>query len=107
GTAGATAYFGYTYFEENADKLKAVKIDSGNGCVAPSAETAQSGEYTPLARPLFIYINNKSYTDNEAVKTYTDFYIENLPTIAEAAKFIPLNDEDYAETKAALEGIAK
>ena len=79
GTEGATGYFGYTYFEENADSLKALQIDGGNGCVEPSAETAQAGEYTPLARPLFIYVSNKAYADNEAVKEYVDFYIENLP----------------------------
>ena len=78
GTEGATGYFGYTYYEENADTLKALEIDNGDGCVAPSAETAQAGEYTPLARPLFIYVNNASYTDNEAVAEYVDFYIENL-----------------------------
>jgi phosphate transport system substrate-binding protein len=105
GTEGATGYFGYTYFEENQDSLKALGIDDGNGCVEPSAETAQAGEYTPLARPLFIYVADKSYADNEAVKTYTDFYIENLETIAEAALFIPLSEELYGETQSALEGI--
>ncbi len=58
GTEGATGYFGYTYYEQNADTLKALEIDNGEGCVAPSAETAQAGEYTPLARPLFIYVSN-------------------------------------------------
>jgi phosphate transport system substrate-binding protein len=105
GTEGATGYFGYTYFEENADKLKALAIDDGNGCVEPSAETAQAGEYTPLSRPLFIYVSNKSYTESDAVKEYTDFYIDNLTTIAEAAKFIPLNDDQYSETRTALQGI--
>ena len=105
GTEGATGYFGYTYYEENTDILKALAIDSGSGCVEPSAETAQAGEYTPLSRPLFIYVNNANYNDNEAVKGYTDFYIENLATIAEAAQFIPLNEEQYAETQSALEGI--
>ena len=106
GTEGATGYFGYTYYEENADKLKALAIDDGKGCVEPSAETAQAGEYTPLARPLFIYVSNKAYTDNKAVKEYTDFYIENLETIAEASKFIPLNEEDYSKTKSTLESIS-
>ncbi len=106
GTEGATGYFGYSYYEQNADTLKAVAIDDGNGCVEPSAETARSGEYTPLARPLFIYVNNAKYNDNDAVTEFTDFYIENLETIAEAALFIPLNDEQYAETQSALEGIA-
>jgi phosphate transport system substrate-binding protein len=105
GTEGATGYFGYTYYEENADSLKALGIDSGSGCVEPSAETAQAGEYTPLARPLFIYVNNAKYNDNEAVKTYVDFYVENLAEIAEVGKFIPLSDELYGETQAALEGI--
>ena len=106
GTEGGVGFFGYTYFEENADKVKALKIDDGKGCVEPSAETAQAGEYTPLARPLFIYLNNKKYADNEAVKAYADFYIENLAKIAEGAKFIPLNEDDYAATKSALEGIS-
>ena len=105
GTTGATGYFGYTYYEENTDSLKALAIDDGNGCVEPSAETAQAGEYTPLSRPLFIYVSNASYTENEAVKTYVDFYIENLSSIAEAAQYIPLNDEQYADTQSALEGI--
>ena len=59
GTPGATGYFGYTYYEENAEQLKALAIDSGNGCVEPSAETAQAGEYTPLSRPLFIYVKQR------------------------------------------------
>ncbi len=106
GTEGATGYFGYTYYEENSDSLKALAIDDGNGCVEPSAETAQAGEYTPLSRPLFIYVSNASYAEKEAVKAYVDFYIENLAEIAEVALFIPLSDELYAETQTALEGIA-
>jgi phosphate transport system substrate-binding protein len=106
GTEGATGYFGYTYYEENADSLKALQIDNGSGCVEPSAETAQAGEYTPLARPLFIYVSNKAYTDNEAVKEYVDFYIENLADIAEIGQFIPLSDDLYAETQSRLEGIS-
>jgi len=106
GTEGATGYFGYTYYEENADTLKALSIDSGNGCIEPSAETAQAGEYTPLARPLFIYVNTAKYNDNEAVKAYVDFYIENLSEIAEVGQFIPLSEELYAETQSNLEGMA-
>lgn len=106
GTEGATGYFGYTYYEENTDTLKALSIDSGNGCVEPSAETAQAGEYTPLARPLFIYVNTAKYNDNAAVAAYVDFYIENLAEIAEIGQFIPLSDELYTETQTALEGIS-
>jgi len=106
GTEGATGYFGYTYYEENADSLKALSIDDGNGCVAPSAETAQAGEYTPLSRPLFIYVKNAAYNDNAAVKEYVDFYVENLADIADVGKFIPLSDDLYSKTQSALEGLS-
>jgi phosphate transport system substrate-binding protein len=106
GTEGGVAFFGYTYYEENSDAVKALKIDDGNGCVEPSVETAQAGEYTPLSRPLFIYVNNAKYNENAAVKEYTDFYIENLEQITEAAQYIPLNEEDYAGTQDALAGIS-
>jgi phosphate transport system substrate-binding protein len=107
GTEGATGYFGYTYYEENSDSLKALAIDSGDGCVEPSAETAADGSYTPLSRPLFIYVNNAKYNDNPATEAYVDFYIDNLARLAEATQFIPLNDEQYAETQSALEGIGR
>ena len=48
-------YFGFSYYEQNQDTLNLVAVDDGNGCVAPSTETVQSGEYTPLSRPLFMY----------------------------------------------------
>jgi phosphate transport system substrate-binding protein len=105
GTKGAVGFFGFSYYEENAETLKALEIDGGDGCVAPSAETAQDGTYMPLARPLFIYVNNKSYTDEPAVKQFTDYYVANLADIAEGAQFIPLNDEDYSETQDKLAGI--
>lgn len=106
GTPGAVGFFGYTYYEENSDAVKALSIDDGNGCVAPSAETARAGEYTPLSRPLFIYVNDAAYADNAAVREYVDFYVDNLATIAETAQFIPLSQEDHAATRDALAGIS-
>ncbi len=105
GSANAVGYFGYTYFEENADSLKAVKIDSGDGCVAPSAEAAQDGSYTPLARPLFIYVSNKAAQDKPQVKAFIDFYARNDAQIAEAAQYIPLNDEQRAQLVGAAAAI--
>ncbi|HSO04230.1 MAG TPA: PstS family phosphate ABC transporter substrate-binding protein [Candidatus Limnocylindrales bacterium] len=55
GTKGGLGYLGFSYFEENADKLIAVEVDGGNGCVAPSLQSASDGTYAPLSRPLFIY----------------------------------------------------
>lgn len=106
GTEGAVGFFGYTYYEENADSVKALQIDDGNGCVEPSVETSQAGEYTPLSRPLFIYVSNAAYADEAAVAEFTDFYVENLETIAEAAQYIPLSEDLYAETQSNLEGLS-
>lgn len=93
GSANALGYFGYTFYEQNQDTLKAVAIDSGDGCVEPSPETAADGTYTPLARPLFIYVANSSYADKPQVAAFVDYYAANDEKIAEAAKFIQLSDE--------------
>lgn len=108
GVAGSTntlGYFGFTYFEENADSLKAIEIDSGNGCVAPSAETAADGSYTPLARPLFIYVNNASFAEKPHVAEFVRFYAENDAEIAEAAQYIPLDDAAAEELKAKVDAL--
>jgi phosphate transport system substrate-binding protein len=105
GSQYATGYFGFTYFEENASTLKAVEIDSGAGCVAPSAETAADGSYTPLARPLFIYINNASFAEKPQVAEFVRFYAENDAEIAVAAQYIALDDTASAELVAAVEAL--
>ncbi|HJR89355.1 MAG TPA: substrate-binding domain-containing protein, partial [Aeromicrobium sp.] len=106
GSKNALGYFGFTYFEENAGQLKAVQVDSGEGCVAPSAETAADGTYTPLARPLFIYVNNASYKDKPQVAAFVDFYVKNDQKVSEAARFITLNDDQRAELEKAAAGLA-
>jgi phosphate transport system substrate-binding protein len=105
GSANALGYFGYTYYEENADALKAVEIDSGEGCVAPSAEAAQDGSYTPLSRPLFIYVSNSAASEKPEVKAFVDFYATNDDRIAEAAQYIPLNDEQRSGLESAASSI--
>ncbi|WP_433366560.1 PstS family phosphate ABC transporter substrate-binding protein [Streptosporangium sp. CA-115845] len=99
GAKGGLGYFGFTYFEENADKLKAVEIDSGSGCVAPSVEAAQGGKYTPLSRPLFIYPSTAAAKRPE-VAAFLDYYASNINAIAKDAKFVPLNAEQEAKLKA-------
>jgi phosphate transport system substrate-binding protein len=98
-------YFGFSYYDENADQLKAVQVDSGEGCVQPSVDTAQSGEYTPLARPLFIYVKNESL-QKPHVQEFVRFYLENSVEIAEDALFVPLTDEQQQEAVSALEDAA-
>jgi len=105
GSPNALGYFGYTYFEENAQTLKAIEIDSGAGCVAPSAETAADGSYTPLARPLFIYVNNASFAEKPQVAAFVKFYAERDAEIAEAAQYIPLDDAKAEALRAAVESL--
>ena len=93
GDPNALGYFGYTYFEENADALTAVQVDNGKGCVSPSSETARDGSYAPLSRPLYVYIDKKAFASNPALKSFITFYVENETKVAEAAKYIPLSDE--------------
>jgi len=96
GSKGGLGYFGYTYFEENSDKLKALEIDSGAGCVAPSEETARDGSYTPLSRPLFVYPSVQALA-NPAVADFFQYYVDNDAEIAKAALYIPLSDADQAK----------
>lgn len=95
GSRGGLGYFGFTYFEENMDRLNAVAIDAGDGCVEPSIETAQDGTYTPLSRPLFVYPSAQALAKPQ-VRAFFDYYVANDEQIAEGALFIPLNDEQKA-----------
>lgn len=106
GSKGGLGYFGLSYFIENQDALKAVEIDNGAGCVAPSAETAQAGTYVPLARPLFVYPAKQAMTRPE-VRAFFDYYVENDGAIAEGAQFIPLNVDQQAKLQADYAALTK
>jgi phosphate transport system substrate-binding protein len=98
---GALGYFGYSYLEENADKVKGVEINGGGGCVAPSAQAAQDGTYKPLSRPLFIYVSDAALKKPQVV-AFTDFYLNNSQKIVETATFIPLTEEQLKTAKGEL-----
>lgn len=101
GSEGGLGYFGLSYFEENADKLTAVEIDGGAGCVAPAIETAQAGTYAPLSRPLFIYVSKAAAAKAE-VKSFVDFFVANDDAITSKALFVPLSaDQKTAAAEAA------
>jgi phosphate transport system substrate-binding protein len=103
GDRGAMGYFGFSYFEENQDTLKALEVDGGDGCVAPSVETAQNDTYTPLARPLFVYVKQSSFDENEDVQSFVRFMLESNETIATEARFVPLSQAQVDEQLAKLE----
>ena len=103
GSKGALGYFGFSYFEENMDKLTAVQIDGGNGCVTPSSEAAQNGTYSPLSRPLFIYVSKQAVEANANVEAFVDFYVDNDDAITARALFVPLSEEQKAAARAAAD----
>jgi phosphate transport system substrate-binding protein len=86
---GAIGFLGLSYVEANDDVIKAASVDG----ISPSRETVQDGSYTPLSRPLFIYVSNTSYADKPQVKAFVDFYVDNASEIAKQALVVPLTDE--------------
>ena len=102
GTNGALGYFGYSYFTENEDALKALEVDGGSGCVAPSVETAQAGDYTPLSRPLFVYAKTTAL-ERQEVEDFLRYMLDNETEIAETAQFVPLNETQIEENLGKLD----
>ena len=94
----ALGYFGLAYYEKNKDKLKVAAIDNGKKAVAPSAETVENGTYTPLSRPLFIYISKKS-TNRPEVQKFMEFYLKEGPALAREVGYISLPDDIMALVK--------
>ena len=98
GEKGGLGYFGFSYFEENQDALKALEIDGGDGCVAPSVATAQDGTYEPLSRPLFVYAKKEAFAKPE-VEAFVRYMLDNETQIAERSQYVPLTDEQLAKAK--------
>ena len=100
----ALGYFGYAYYAENKDKLKLVGLDdgkdeNGKGCIQPSFESVEAGQYQPLARPLFIYIN-KNAAQRPEVQAFVKFYLDNAPTLVKETGYIPLPVAAYPMAQA-------
>ena len=92
GDKGGLGYFGLSYFEQNQDKLNDVEVDGGSGCVAPTSDTVQDGSYTPLSRPLFVYVKNTSLQKPE-VAAFMKYILDNQAQIAQKALFVPMTDQ--------------
>jgi len=95
----ALGFFGVAYYEENHDKLKLVPVDdqkpdNGNGAILPTVENVKSGQYAPLSRPLFIYVNKKS-TRRTDIQEFVRFYLQNVATYTREVGYIPMSAEDY------------
>jgi phosphate transport system substrate-binding protein len=103
GDKNAIGYFGYAYYAENKDTLKIVAIDGGDGPVEPNNETIESGEYSPLSRPLFTYVKNSAIKEQEEVYDFVKFLLENAATLSEDVGYVKLPDEEYTKQLETLE----
>src|SRR5215210_884564 len=100
GDANALGYFGYSYYENNLDTLKALAVDG----VKPTEDSIRSGEYL-LSRPLFIYVSTEALKNNKSVEPFVDFYLapENLDRLVEAAKYVTIPASLEKESRAQYE----
>ena len=97
----AIAFFGYAYYLANEDKLQVVSIDG----VTPSNETIESGEYSPLSRPLYVYAKNEAIKNNDAVYDFMKFTLENAGDMAELTGYVRSPQAKYDEGLATLEAL--
>lgn len=96
----ALGFLPFAYFEGNKDKLKLVPVDdgqpaNGEGAVTPSPETIRNGTYTPLSRPVFIYVSTKAAARPE-VQKFIEYYLKNADTLAREVGYVGLGDKIYA-----------
>jgi phosphate transport system substrate-binding protein len=104
----ALGFFGMAYFESNREKLKEIGIDdgideNGKGPILPTLETVKNKSYSPLGRPLFIYVNSTAAQRPE-VQAFIRFYLDNTNALSEEVGFIPLTEEETTAVKAKWEG---
>jgi phosphate transport system substrate-binding protein len=105
GSEYAIGYFGFSYFHNNPDQLKALAIDDGDGCVAPSLETAAAGDYQPLSRPLYTYPAKSSLAEPH-VAEFARFVLESATDeslIADQVGYVPLTDDTQRRQQETLE----
>jgi len=104
GSDTSLGWVGFAFYEENADVVKALEVDGGDGCVAPTAETIASNDY-PISRDLFIYVNTDKAAENSALVEFVDYYLsdEGIAAVEEAG-YVSLAPEALEETRAAWDG---
>jgi phosphate transport system substrate-binding protein len=94
GDKNGIAFFGLAYYEENQEKLKLVGVDNGKGAVVPSVDNIKNGTYSPLARPVFIYVSDAAAKRPEVVN-FVEFYLSQATTLVPDVGYIPLSAEEY------------
>lgn len=101
GDEGAIGYVGISYYLQNKEKLNLVGVQSPKGeCEKPDpVDKVATNTYTPLSRPLFIYVSKKSLDTKPQVKEFVDFYIENSKKWVGEVGYVALPEEAYPKVK--------
>lgn len=106
GSKHAMGYFGFAYYSQNTDRVKAVAVDDGDGCVEPSLKNAQAGKYTPLSRPLFIYVSESALRDQPQVRDFVRYYLEKSATkLIEQVGYVPVTESIMRRNRDRIEGL--
>lgn len=94
GDKNALGFFGLAYYQENKERLKLVGVNGGKGVITPTVASVKDGTYSPLSRPVFIYVS-KTAAKRPEVKAFVDFYLENAAQLVQDVGYIPLPDDQY------------
>ena len=105
GDPGALGYFGFAYYEENADRLKLLGVDGGTGCIQPSVQTIESQTYAPLSRPLFVYVSDVGLAKPQ-VEAFVEFHLQEGAELVRSVGYIALQPEQYADELAKVRALA-
>ncbi len=98
---GTWGFFGFAYYQSNAESLKAIAHDGGAGCVLPSVATAQDGSYG-LTRPLYIYVRTDALVEKPQVASFVEFFLDNVQDVVEIVGYVPAPQEEIDAAKAAV-----
>lgn len=100
GDENALGFLGFAYYHQNSEKVSPIALTPKNkkDAILPTEQTIKDGSYSPLSRPLYIYVNKKSYLTKPQVKSFVQFYVNNAKNEVSASSYIPLEDTDYKKT---------
>ena len=101
GDENSLGFFGFAYYKANAGRVNVVPVDGGNGPIAPDEVTINDGTYSPLSRPIYIYLS-ASGAAKPQVRAFVEFYLDMAPSLVSEVGYIPLPESDYIAAKAAL-----
>lgn len=95
-------FFGIGAYHRHWESLRVIPIDSGAGPVYPSVDTAGSGSYQPLSRPLFLYVNRDALRSKPDLRAFLDSYFAGAPRWLHLTGYLPLDDHTYMQNRERL-----